>query len=119
MLFGTLTQVWIEFSILNCITTVSSSINDLKASTLNASWKAVLTDMVYEDSSIPHKHIEYNQIINAARSLCFTGLDDMSSEDVDELFLEKIIDEEDVVRLLEESKSISVTKEDKEDYECI
>ncbi|KFM77484.1 Tigger transposable element-derived protein 1, partial [Stegodyphus mimosarum] len=65
----TLTQVWIEFSILDCIRTVSSACTEIKPSTLNARWKPLLSQMVQaiqDDSTIS---LPVAEIVNIASCL--------------------------------------------------
>ncbi|GFR07239.1 tigger transposable element-derived protein 1 [Trichonephila clavata] len=65
----TLTQVWMEFSILDCITTVSSACAEIKPSTLNECWKPLLPEMVQaiqDDSTIS---VPVTEIVNIASRL--------------------------------------------------
>ncbi|GFQ84486.1 tigger transposable element-derived protein 1 [Trichonephila clavata] len=65
----TLTQVWMEFSILDCIRTVSSACTEIKPSTLNACWKPLLPQMVQaiqDDSTIS---LPVTEIVNIASLL--------------------------------------------------
>ncbi|GFR29440.1 tigger transposable element-derived protein 1 [Trichonephila clavata] len=65
----TLTQVWMEFSILDCIRTVSSACEEIKPSTFNACWKPLLPQMVQaiqDDSTIS---LPVTEIVNIASRL--------------------------------------------------
>lgn len=86
-----------EFSILDCIRTVSSACAEIKPSTLNARWKPLLPEMVQtiqDDSKIS---LPVTEIVNIASRL---GDEELTThhQDVRELVLgEETLDEDELM----------------------
>lgn len=67
--YKTLTQVWMEFSILDCIRTVSSACAEIKPSTLNSCWKPLLPQMVQAIQDESTISLPVTEIVNIASRL--------------------------------------------------
>lgn len=105
----TLIQIWKEFSILDCVKTISSAYKELKSSTLNACWKALLPGMVQSENAVPPADVEYTRIVNVASRLGGEGFTDMNIRDVEELFLEQTLNEEELMEFIHVSSSNAST----------
>jgi hypothetical protein len=114
----TLTQVWMEFSILDCIRTLSSACAEIKPSTLNACWKPLLPHIVQtiqDDSTIS---LQVTEIVNIASRLGDEELA-VNHQDVRELVLrEETLDEEELMELIDAPTSNALVNENKE-YEWV
>ncbi|GFT74795.1 tigger transposable element-derived protein 1 [Nephila pilipes] len=110
----TLTQVWMEFSVLDCIRTVSSACAEIKPSTLNACWKPLLSQMVQaiqDDSTIS---LPVTEIVNIASRLSDEEFV-VNYQDVRELVLvEETLDEEELMELIDAPTSNALVNENKE-----
>ncbi|CAK9810812.1 Tigger transposable element-derived protein 1 [Anthophora plagiata] len=110
----TITQVWKDFSILDCIRTVSSACAEIKPSTLNACWKPLLPQMVQaiqDDSTIS---IPVKEIVNIASRLSDEEFA-VNHQDVRELVLgEETLDEEELMELIDASTSNALVNENME-----
>lgn len=99
----TIIELTKELTIYDCVKMVSSACNEIKQSTLNACWRKLLPQVVYEENTVPPADEQYNSIINAASPLSGDGIADMNFEDVDELFQHPSLNPEDFVELVEQS----------------
>ena len=66
----TVTELWKNFSILNCIKIVETSLKELKQTTLNGSWKNVWPEIVAKNNAvitIPPLHVEVSCILTIAQ----------------------------------------------------
>ena len=110
-----LIQVWKEFSILDCIRTVSSACAEMKPSTLNACWKPLLPQMVQTENNIS---TSVKEIVSIASGLSGEGFADLIPEDVEELLREESLNEENLLDLIEASTS-NVSVEENADNESV
>lgn len=97
-------QVCKQYSILDCINIISAACKEVKTSTLNACWRTLLPQMVSNENTIPPENKQYPNIITAA-----SRLTDTNTEDVQELFQNQSLSEEDLIQLAEECTTISDT----------
>ncbi|XP_017754456.1 PREDICTED: tigger transposable element-derived protein 1-like [Eufriesea mexicana] len=104
----TLLRVWKEFSILDCVRTVSLACAEIKSSTLNACWRPLLPRMVRKGNDISALLAE---IVNVASALGSEGFSDINREDIEELLREESLNEEELVESIDESTSNSFVEE--------
>ena len=96
----TIVEAWKNYTIMDCITNASSAIKQLRVSTLNACWKAMWPECVKSGNSVPQKSIECSEIITLSHAIGGEGFDNMQSADIDELLIDKPIDDEDLIELM-------------------
>ncbi|GFQ97926.1 tigger transposable element-derived protein 1 [Trichonephila clavata] len=110
----TLTQVWMEFSALDCIRNVSSACAEIKPSTLNHQRQPLLPQMVHaiqDDSTIS---LPVTEIVNIA-SLLSDEEFAVNHQDIKELVLgEETLDEEELMELIDVPTSNALVNENKE-----
>lgn len=101
----TLIQIWKEFSMLDSVNIISSACKEIRTSTFNAVWRTLLPQMVKEENVIPPVDEEYARIINTASRLGGEGFEDMTIEDVKEMFKEESLSEEELMEFIDKSTS--------------
>ncbi|CAK9822349.1 Tigger transposable element-derived protein 1 [Anthophora retusa] len=99
-------EAWRLFSILDCVNIISSSIKEIKQSTLNACWKNIWPESVQSGNLIEPTENRIDAIVRVAKSLGGEGFDDMNSEDIQELLIEEDVDEADLMGMTSELDEI-------------
>uniref|UniRef100_A0AAF5I336 DDE-1 domain-containing protein n=1 Tax=Strongyloides stercoralis TaxID=6248 RepID=A0AAF5I336_STRER len=109
-----LTQVWSEITILDCIKTVSSACEEIKPSTLNACWKPLLLQMVQAMQDEFTISLPITEIVNTASQLSDEEFL-VSHQEVRDLVLEKeTLDEVELMELIDASTSNALVNENVE-----
>lgn len=109
----TVTELWKNFSILNCITIVEKSLKELKQSTLNGSWKNIWPEIVAKNNAVPPLHVEVSRILTIGQRFSGEGFDDMNEDDIYEIMNEDTdLTETDLIQLTTESPSVSNLAQD-------
>ena len=112
----TLIQVWKEFSILDCIRTVSSACAEIKPSTLTACWKPLLPQIVQTGNDIS---LPVTEIVNIASRLSGEGFADINHQDVEELLQEETLDEEELMELIDDASTSNALIDENMDNEWV
>ena len=112
----TLIQVWKEFSILDCIRTVSSACSEIKPSTLTACWKPLLPQIVQTGNDIS---LPVTEIVNIASCLSGEGFADINHQDVEELLQEETLDEEELMELIDDASTSNALIDENMDNEWV
>ncbi|KAK9719580.1 hypothetical protein QE152_g22568 [Popillia japonica] len=60
------TQSWKQFNIAQCVAMIKDAIDELRPSTLNASWKKLWPDIVTDFSNIPTRESEIEQSLQSS-----------------------------------------------------
>ena len=109
----TVTELWKNFSILNCIKIVETSLKELKQSTLNGSWKNIWPEIVAKNNAVPPLHVEVSRILTIGQRFSGEGFDDMNEDDIYEIMNEGTdLTETDLIQLTTESPSVSNLAQD-------
>lgn len=78
----TVIDAWKQFSILDCINHIASSVNQIKPSTLNACWKKVWPECLQNNGAIQTSQLS-NQIISLAQNIGGDGFDTFNENDIE------------------------------------
>ncbi|XP_023223549.1 tigger transposable element-derived protein 1-like [Centruroides sculpturatus] len=108
----TVSEVWKQFSILNCVEVIGSSLKEIRQSTLNASWKALLLEMVSQENVVEPIQREYDNIVSLAHAIGGDGFTEITVDDILELVTENEINEADLVTVISETLAIEDNFED-------
>ncbi|XP_067120126.1 tigger transposable element-derived protein 1-like [Centruroides vittatus] len=108
----TVSEVWKQFSILNCVEIIGSSLKEMRQSTLNASWKALLPKMISQENVVEPIQHEYNNIVSLAHAIEGDGFTEITVDDILELVTENEINEADLVTVTSETLPIEDNSED-------
>ncbi|XP_023159167.1 uncharacterized protein LOC105664642 isoform X2 [Ceratitis capitata] len=96
------TDAWKNFSIKNCILYASKVISEIRQHTLNACWKSLWPECVKSGMSVTSNSTNYSDIINLASSAGGEILADMTREDIDEILLNRELDDDDLIEIATE-----------------
>lgn len=96
----TIVDAWKKYSILDCITYASMAKEKLRVSTLNSCWKALWPECVKSGTSVPQASMETSEIIALAHEIGGEGFEDLQIEDVDELMIDKPLDDDCLIQLI-------------------
>ncbi|XP_071053568.1 tigger transposable element-derived protein 1-like [Onthophagus taurus] len=107
-------QAWKRFTILDCINHISSSIKELKPSTLNSCWKNLWPEAVEKDNLMDPDHNEVLDAVEVAKSVGREGFDDMNVEDIQELLVQEEIDMVSLLQMASETNTTDFADEDDE-----
>nr|XP_031850389.1 tigger transposable element-derived protein 1-like [Nomia melanderi] len=86
-------EAWKQFSIKHCIEIISLSLKELKISMLNACWKKIWPASVEIKNVLESSENEISGILECAKLIGGEGFMDMAIEDIQDLLVEKEIDE--------------------------
>ncbi|UYV73828.1 hypothetical protein LAZ67_11001043 [Cordylochernes scorpioides] len=100
----TVTEVWKQFNILNCVDHVALAIAEIKSQTLNACWKAAWPECVSKRNESNRTTIVTSDIISIA--IGGEGFDDFGEHDIEELLVDEALNDDDI---LENSELEDVT----------
>lgn len=95
---STLSDIWKNFTILDCLNYVASAITELRPHTLNACWKAIWPGCVKVNSIIETESISA-EIVNLAHRFGGEGFDTFNLKDIDELLMDTVISDDDIIDL--------------------
>lgn len=93
----TVVQAWKNFTIMDCITYASFAIKQLRTSTLNACWRKIWPECVKSGNSVTPTSIVCSEIINLSHAIGGEGFENIETADIDELMIDKSLDEEDLI----------------------
>lgn len=96
------TDAWKNFSIKDCILYASKAISEIRQHTLNACWKSLWPECVKSGMSVTSNSTNYSDIIDLARSAGGEILADMTREDIDEILLDRELDDDDLIEIATE-----------------
>ncbi|GFS29731.1 tigger transposable element-derived protein 1 [Nephila pilipes] len=108
-------QVWKQFSVLDCIRTVSLDCGEIKPSTLNACWRILLPQMVQKGNEISAPLTNIVKISSALRRDEFV---DINHEDT-ELPMEESLNDDELGELIDESSYFKYIMVENTDYESV
>ena len=81
----TIGQCWKEFNIAHCISTIKESLDEVKASIINACWHNLWPQAVKNFRGFPDNTEERREIVRLAMQVGREGFDVMESEELDAL----------------------------------
>jgi len=113
----TVKEVWKQFSILNCVEIVGMSLKEIRQSTLRACWKALLPEMVVQETVATPIEDEYRNIVRLAHTVEGDGFDEITMDDIQELIADDEINEADLVAMTNDVLSIGDSSDDLSDVE--
>ncbi|XP_068216342.1 tigger transposable element-derived protein 1-like [Palaemon carinicauda] len=79
---------WRQYTIATCLQNIQKALQEMKPATVNASWKKLWPDIVYDDKGFTPSEIQHSAIRKSVQLAAIIGGDgfgDMTTEDVDEL----------------------------------
>ena len=82
---------------MNCITHASLAIQQLRTSTLNACWKSIWPECIKGETSIPQTTVLSSEIVYLAHKIGGEGFEDIQTEDIDELLIDKLLGEDEII----------------------
>ncbi|KAL9905418.1 uncharacterized protein ACN427_005191 isoform 1-T4 [Glossina fuscipes fuscipes] len=105
-------EVWKQFSILNCVEIVGTSLKEICQSTLRACWKALLPETAVQETLANPVEDEYRNAVTRANVIRGDGFDEITVDDVLELVTDDEINEADLVAMTNEALSIENNYDD-------
>lgn len=111
----TVIDAWKKFSIMDCIKHTAVAISELRQSTLNACWKNIWPECVKSKEPVPPVTTEYENIIALAHTIGGEGFDDLSFAEIDELLVDKPLEEHEIIDVAlagEEVSAVSPSDDD-------
>lgn len=78
-------QCWKQFNIAQGIVMIREAVDEFRASTLNASWIQLWPEIVIDDSDVPDKIAEIEDILEILHQIPEDGFGELQSHDVGEL----------------------------------
>ncbi|UYV81798.1 hypothetical protein LAZ67_20002483 [Cordylochernes scorpioides] len=93
----TVTEVWKQFNILNCVDHVALAIAEIKSQTLNACWKAAWPECVSKRNESNRTTIVTSDIISIAKEIGGEGFDDFGEHDIEELLVDEALNDDDIL----------------------
>ncbi|CAD6995589.1 unnamed protein product [Ceratitis capitata] len=95
------TDAWKNFSIKHCILYASKAISEIRQHTLNAFGKSLWLECVKSGMSVTSNSTNYSDI-DLASSVGGEILADMTREDIDEILLDRELDDDDLIEIATE-----------------
>lgn len=96
----TVMDAWKNYTIMHCITHASKAVKQLRTSTLNACWRKIWPECVESGSSVTDSSVVCSEIITLSHAIGGEGFDNMATADIEELMIEKPLDEEDLLEVV-------------------
>ena len=110
-------EVCKQFTILNSIEIVDSSLKEIRPSTLKACWKALIPEIDVQGTVSTPIEDEYRNIVRLAHAVEGVGFDEITMADIQELIADDQINEADLVAMTnEESVGDSSEKKKKKTF---
>uniref|UniRef100_A0A1A9UNP3 HTH CENPB-type domain-containing protein n=1 Tax=Glossina austeni TaxID=7395 RepID=A0A1A9UNP3_GLOAU len=75
-------EVWKQFSILNCVEIVGTSLKEICQSTLRACWKALLPEATVEETVTNPVEDKYRNLVRLANVIRGDGFDEITVDDI-------------------------------------
>ena len=94
----TVPEVWKKFTILDCVKHVGLAYKEIRPTTLNACWRQIWPEVVSNDNVLISNKDEFSKIINLSKSLGGEGFEDLNKNDIEELFTDEVITEDELLR---------------------
>ena len=113
----TVKEVWKQFSILDCCKIVGKSLKDIRQSTLTACWKALLPEVVVQETVVNLVEDEYENVVRLANVIKGDGFDEINVADIRELVVDDELNEVDLAAMTSEALSIEESSDDLSDTE--
>ncbi|XP_064106779.1 tigger transposable element-derived protein 1-like [Macrobrachium nipponense] len=79
---------WRQYTIATCLQNIQKALKEMKPATVNASWKKLWPQIVYDDKGFTPAEIQHSAVrksVQLASIIGGDGFGDMTTEDVDEL----------------------------------
>ena len=79
---------WRQYTIASCLHNIQRALQEMKPATVNASWKKLWSEVVYDDVGFTPSEIQHSAVRKSVQLAAIIGGDgfgDMTAEDVDEL----------------------------------
>ncbi|UYV76721.1 hypothetical protein LAZ67_14001873 [Cordylochernes scorpioides] len=112
----TVTEVWKQFNILNCVDHVALAIADIKSQTLNACWKAAWPECVSKRNESNRTTILTSDIISIAKEIGGEGFDDFGEHDIEELLVDEALNDDDILEsMVDTTKDFETVDSELED----
>ena len=93
---------------------IGFSIKEIKASTLNACWRALWPEVVEPNHTIPARNETCNDILNVTKALG-QGFENLECRDIDKWFIDQEIDEEKLIYMVSSNKQANIESSDDSD----
>jgi hypothetical protein len=90
-----------------CIRYIGFANKEIKKSTLNACWRAVWPEVVERNHVIPARNETFNNILNITETFG-KGFENLEFGDIDELFVDQEIDEEELIYMMSKDEKANV-----------
>lgn len=88
----TVLDAWKNYTIMYCISHASYAVTQLRTHTLNACWRKIWPECVESGNSVKDTSIVCSEIIILSHAIGGEGFDNMDTADIDELLIEKPLD---------------------------
>ncbi|UYV84343.1 hypothetical protein LAZ67_X001898 [Cordylochernes scorpioides] len=112
----TVTEVWKQFNILNCVDHVALAIAEIKSQTLNACWKAAWPECVSKRNESNRTTIVTSDIISIAKEIGGEGFDDFGEHDIEELLVDEALSDNDILEsMVDTTKDFETVDSELED----
>ncbi|UYV61603.1 hypothetical protein LAZ67_1005513 [Cordylochernes scorpioides] len=112
----TVTEVWKQFNILNCVDHVALAIAEIKSQTLNACWKAAWPECVSKKNESNRTTIVTSDIISIAKEIGGEGFDDFGEHDIEELLVDEALNDDDILEsMVDTTKDFETVDSELED----
>ncbi|UYV75749.1 hypothetical protein LAZ67_13001208 [Cordylochernes scorpioides] len=112
----TVTEVWKQFNILNCVDHVALAIAEIKSQTLNACWKAAWPECVSKRNESNRTSIVTSDIISIAKEIGGEGFDDFGEHDIEELLVDEALNDDDILEsMVDTTKDFETVDSELED----
>ncbi|UYV78468.1 hypothetical protein LAZ67_16001564 [Cordylochernes scorpioides] len=112
----TVTEVWKQFNILNCVDHVALAIAEIKSETLNACWKAAWPECVSKKNESNRTTIVTSDIISIAKEIGGEGFDDFGEHDIEELLVDEALNDDDILEsMVDTTKDFETVDSELED----
>ncbi|UYV66199.1 hypothetical protein LAZ67_4000679 [Cordylochernes scorpioides] len=112
----TVTEVWKQFNILNCVDHVALAIAEIKSQTLNACWKAAWPECVSKRNESNRTTIVTSDIISIAKEIGGEGFDDFGEHDIEELLVDEALNDDDILEsMVDTTKDFETVDSELED----
>lgn len=103
-----ITDAWKAFTIKDCINCINCGINELQKTTLNKCWKNLWKDVVLQNPEDEEGGLSTIADIFDIGNAIGSGFEDLSIDDINELFENEVIEDEEIF------ESIDLNKDDDE-----
>ena len=110
-------DAWKKYTILDCVTHSSMAVQQLRGSTLNACWKIIWPECIKNGNSMPQTTTLSSEIIALAHEIGGEVFEDMQTEDIDELLIDKPMDEDNIIVSITDHNTQNNSSDEEKDVE--